>query len=120
MARDYGYGPALGDIVQWGGRVPPGGTMFLHDSFNAVGLTLAQLRALAFGRRFRFVRRCGPLSEYRAEDLTGRQSLANGARQLAQLAYAARSKPSNSSSGCGSAGRPSPRPPVARRTLLRC
>lgn len=88
---DHRFGPALDDIVRWGGRVRHGGTMFLHDSFNAVGLTLAQLRALVFGSRFRYIGRWGSLSEYRREDLTGREHLVNTARQLLQLGYTAHS-----------------------------
>ncbi|MDP8927606.1 MAG: class I SAM-dependent methyltransferase [Actinomycetota bacterium] len=85
------FRPALADISGWGARVHEGGTMFIHDSFNAVGVTLAQLTTLVPGKRFRFVRRTGSLSEYRREELPGRQRVANAVRQLAQLGYFARS-----------------------------
>jgi len=82
--------PALADIRVWGGRVAPGGTMLIHDSFSAVGVTLAILRALAFGRRFRFVGRSGSMTEYRRELVCGVDLLRNAAAQLAQLPWFAR------------------------------
>ncbi len=88
---EHGFRPALEDIVRWGSRVPIGGTMLLHDSFNAVGVTLAQLRTLVFTRRFRYVGRSGSLSEYRRADLGGGERVTNALRQLAQLGYAAQS-----------------------------
>lgn len=81
------YGPALEDISAWGDRVVAGGTMLIHDSWNAVGVTLAQLRALVPGRRWRYVGRSGSMSEYRREDLRGGEVAANAGRQLAQLGY---------------------------------
>ena len=84
------YRPARDDIVRWGSRVPRGGTLLLHDSFSAVGVTLAQARLLLFTRRFRFVRRMGTLSEYRREDLGVGARALNGCKQLAQLPSFAR------------------------------
>ena len=49
------YAPALTDIRAWGARVGDGGTMLIHDSFSSIGVTLAILRSLVFGRRFRYV-----------------------------------------------------------------
>ena len=88
---DHGFRPALEDIVRWGSLVPIGGTMLLHDSFNAVGVTLAQLRTLVLTPRFRYVGRSGSLSEYRRADLGGGERVTNALRQLAQLGYAAQS-----------------------------
>lgn len=88
---DHGFRPALDDIRRWGPRVPLGGTLLLHDSFNAVGVIRAQLRTLVFGDRFAFVRRRGSLSEYRRVDLAGRARALNALRQLAQLGYAGQS-----------------------------
>jgi hypothetical protein len=85
------FRPAHGDLRQWGAKVPLGGTMLVHDSFNAIGVTLAQLVLLVPGRRFRFVARERSLSEYRREDLRGRDWVENAARQVAQLPYFARS-----------------------------
>ena len=45
------YGPARADIEHWGERVRPGGTMLVHDSYNAVGVMLAQTsRPVPLGR----------------------------------------------------------------------
>ena len=33
------YGPARDDIRRWGARVPPGGTLLIHDSFSSIGVT---------------------------------------------------------------------------------
>ena len=79
------YRPARDDIVRWGARLAPGGTLMLHDSFSAVGVTLAQARLLLFTGRFRFVRRMGTLSEYRREKLSVPGRALNVIRQLAQL-----------------------------------
>jgi predicted O-methyltransferase YrrM len=84
------YGPARDDLARWGARVAPGGTLLVHDAFSSVGVTLALLRLLAFGSRFRYVGRARSLAEYRREDLTGRARVANALRQLAQLGWFAR------------------------------
>ena len=85
------FAPALDDIRTWGDRVAPGGTMLIHDSFNAVGVTAAQLRLLVLGRRFRYAGRSGSMSEYRREELAPAARAANAARQVAQLGYFAQS-----------------------------
>ncbi len=46
------YRPARDDIVRWGARVAPGGTMLIHDSFSSIGVTLAILRHLASSGEF--------------------------------------------------------------------
>ena len=79
------YAPARADIRDWGRRVAPGGTMLIHDSFSSVGVTLAILRELALGNRFRYVGRARSLTTYRADLHGGR--IANAARQLAQLPW---------------------------------
>jgi hypothetical protein len=81
---------ALADIRGWGALVREGGTMFVHDSFSSVGVTLAQLVALFFGRRFRYVGRSRSLVEYRRDTLSPSQRLRNAARQSAQLPWFAR------------------------------
>jgi predicted O-methyltransferase YrrM len=82
------YSPARADIRDWGRRVAPGGTLLIHDAFSSVGVTLAILRELLFGRRFRYVGRAGSLAIYRADLHGGRAR--NAARQLAQLPWFAR------------------------------
>lgn len=85
------FAPALDDVVRWGASVVTGGTMLVHDSFNSVGVTLAQLRALVFGRRFRYLGRDGSLSRYERADLDGRERAVNALRQLGELGYFAQS-----------------------------
>jgi hypothetical protein len=76
------YRPARADIEQWGERVAPGGTMLVHDAYNAVGVMLAQLRVLVPSGRWRYVGRTRSLAEYRREELAGTARLRNAARQL--------------------------------------
>ena len=80
------YGPARADLRDWGARVADGGTLLVHDAFSSVGVTLAILRELVLGRRFRYVGRTRSLAEYRA-DLAGRGWLRNAGRQLGQLPW---------------------------------
>jgi predicted O-methyltransferase YrrM len=86
------YRPARADLVRWGARVAPGGTMLIHDSFSSVGVTLAILRELAFGDRFRYEGRTRSLARYRraVEPLRIGARRANCARQLTQLPWFAR------------------------------
>jgi predicted O-methyltransferase YrrM len=78
---------ALGDIRGWGARVRDGGTMLVHDSFSAVGVTLAEAAALFLSDRFRYVGRTRSLAEYRREHV-GR--FVNSMQQAAQLPWFAR------------------------------
>jgi hypothetical protein len=84
--------PAMNDIARWGARVRPGGSLFVHDSFSSVGVTLALLRLLALGRDFVYVGRERSLAEYRrvGTPLSLAERLRNAARQLAQLPWFAR------------------------------
>lgn len=86
------YRPASADIANWGVRVVPGGALLIHDSFNAIGVMLAQLRLLVFARGWGYRGRAGSLAVYRREPQPlGAAALAlNAARQLAGLAYFAR------------------------------
>lgn len=84
------YGPARGDIEDWGARVADGGTMLIHDAFNAIGVTLAQLSLLVFSRGWRYLGRTGSLAAYRREQLANFDRVPNALRQLAGLAYFAR------------------------------
>jgi predicted O-methyltransferase YrrM len=81
------YAPASADIRVWGSRVTPGGTLLIHDSFSCVGVTLAILRWLTFGFRFRYVGRVGSLTEYRREVVARRDRTTNALRQLAELPW---------------------------------
>ncbi|HWL44632.1 MAG TPA: class I SAM-dependent methyltransferase [Ilumatobacter sp.] len=86
------YAPARADIVAWGNRVNVSGRLLIHDSFSSIGVTLAILRELAFGRRFRYVGRARSLASYEAVPggLAGRERVGNAVRQLAQLGWFAR------------------------------
>lgn len=85
------FRPARADIRDWGRRVGDGGSMLIHDSFSSIGVTLAILRELAAGRRFRYVGRSRSLAEYRADlDGSARARLVNLARQIAQLPWFAK------------------------------
>lgn len=84
------FGPARDDIVSWGKRVKPGGSMLIHDSFSSVGVTLAILSSLLLSGRWRYVGRSRSLAEYRAEPVRGSARVGNVARQLAQLPWFAR------------------------------
>ncbi len=85
------FAPARADIVSWGERVADGGVMLIHDSFSSVGVTLAILRELVLGGRFRYIGRSRSMTTYRADLAPGAASRArNAARQLAQLPWFAR------------------------------
>ncbi len=79
------YQPARADIRDWGARVSDGGTMLIHDSFSSLGVTLAIVRELLLGRRFRYVGRAGSLTVFCADLDGGRVS--NALRQAAQLPW---------------------------------
>jgi hypothetical protein len=81
------YRPARDDIAAYGARVRHGGTLLVHDSFNAIGVTLALLRLLVGGRLFRYVGRTASLAEYRRSDLRGPARLVSLLRQIGQLGY---------------------------------
>jgi predicted O-methyltransferase YrrM len=84
------YRPASADIVRWGDRVRPGGTLLIHDSFSSVGVTLAILRHLVASGDFAYVGRTGSLAEYRRSGPRGRARIGSAVRQLAQLPWFAR------------------------------
>ncbi|MDX6643503.1 MAG: hypothetical protein QOD76_1465 [Solirubrobacteraceae bacterium] len=84
------YRPARDDISEWGARVRPGGTLFIHDAFSAVGVTLAQVRLLFAARDFRYVGRTRSLAEYERARMRPFERARNVVRQSAQLAWFAR------------------------------
>ena len=66
----------------------PGGTLLIHDSFSSVGVTLAIIRELMFGSRWRYIGRARSLTEYRADlDGTWRSRAGNAGRQMLQLPW---------------------------------
>ena len=81
------YQPARDDIVRWGARVRPGGTLLIHDAFSSVGVTLALGRTMFSSRRFRYVGRSRSMAEYRATPPAGKDRLASVGAQVAQLPW---------------------------------
>lgn len=84
------YGPARADIVEWGRRVEPRGSMLIHDAFSSIGVTLAILRELFLGSEFSYDGRTRSLAEYRREHLSGRGRRAHAVHQLEALPWFAR------------------------------
>jgi SAM-dependent methyltransferase len=84
------YRPVCDDLLRWGGRVRPGGTLLVHDAFSSVGVTLALLRLMVLGRSWSWRGRTGSLAEYRREPVRGAARLGGALRQLAQLPWFAR------------------------------
>lgn len=84
------YAPARADIRDWGARVADGGTLLIHDSFSSVGVTLAIIRELFLGRRFRYVGRSESMTEYRCERLAPKARVANAVHQALELPWFAR------------------------------
>ena len=84
------YRPALADIRAWGAKVGDGGTLLIHDSFSSIGVTMAIVRHLAFGSRWRYVGRSRSMTIYRADLSGSRARVTNALRQLAQLPWFAK------------------------------
>lgn len=84
------FKPARADIERWGRKVGGGGTLLIHDSFSSVGVTLALGATLLTGPHFRYIARSGSMIEYRREDLSPLDRVANAFRQLLELPYFAR------------------------------
>ena len=114
------YAPARADIRAWGHRVADGGTLLIHDSFSSVGVTLAIVRELVPGRRFRYVGRSRSLTEYRADLPVERRRPPAQRRRPARPAAVVRPQPRPQ--GRPHAGlrqaRPPPRPPRAGVAVL--
>lgn len=81
------YAPARDDIAAWGARVPLGGTMLVHDTYNAIGVMLAQLRLLFGSSEWRYVGRTRSLAQYRRERLSPGGRVANALRQAVPLPW---------------------------------
>jgi predicted O-methyltransferase YrrM len=81
------YAPARDDIAAWGARVPLGGTMLVHDAYNAIGVMLAQLRLLFLSSQWRYEGRSRSLAQYRRTQLSPAARLGNALRQAVDLPY---------------------------------
>jgi predicted O-methyltransferase YrrM len=77
------FGPARADLRDWGRRVRPGGALLVHDSWSSIGVTLALLVAMTFGRTWRYDGRVGSLASY-TKTRGGAGSIV---RQLAELPW---------------------------------
>jgi hypothetical protein len=65
--------------------------LLIHDSFSSVGVTLAIIKELMFGRRFRYAGRARSLTIYHADlDGSGRSRAVNALHQMAQLPWFAK------------------------------
>jgi predicted O-methyltransferase YrrM len=83
----HGFGPARDDIVRWGAKVRPGGTVLIHDAFSSVGVTLALLVTTFLGGRYKYVGRSRSMVEYRVDDLRPAERLRNLLVQATQLPW---------------------------------
>jgi len=81
------YKPARDDIAAWGARVPVGGTLLVHDAYNAIGVMLAQLRLLFFSREWRYVGRSRSLAQYRRLPMSAGERVTNALRQAVHIPY---------------------------------
>ena len=81
------YKPARDDIAAWGARVPLGGTLLVHDAYNAIGVMGAQLRLLFFSPNWRYVGRSRSLAQYRHERLSLGGRIGNALRQAVHIPY---------------------------------
>lgn len=84
------FAPARSDLVAWGARVAPGGTMLVHDSFSSVGVTLALLVTTMVNGRFAYRGRSGSLAQFERRNLTMTERVANVGAHLVQLPWFAR------------------------------
>ena len=83
---DHGYRAVRDDVDIWAARVPPGGTMLLHDAWSSVLVTGAILRTVSFNPRWRYQGREGSMVEYRR--VADRDGLPRSvAKQLAELPW---------------------------------
>jgi len=81
------FAPAHGDLVAWGSRVAPGGTMLVHDSFSSLGVTLALLVTTMVNGRFAYRGRSGSLAQFERRNLTPLERLTNIGAHLAQVPW---------------------------------
>jgi predicted O-methyltransferase YrrM len=86
------FGPAFDDIRRWRELLREGEALLIHDAFNAVGVTLAQVALLSASGRFRYVGRSGSLAEYRRVRGGAGTRLRNVVAHLKELPYAARNQ----------------------------
>jgi methyltransferase family protein len=54
----------VSDDLRWSVHVRPGGTVFVHDAYSSIGVTLALLRHVLPGRSLRYAGRTGSLARF--------------------------------------------------------
>jgi hypothetical protein len=83
--------PAAFDLRTWGGRVPVGGVMLVHDAFSSIGVTLALATELLTSAEWRYEGRSRSMVQYRRVERLGRaERKANALAQLRELPWFAR------------------------------
>lgn len=84
------FAPARADIDSWGSRVVLEGTMLIHDSFSAVGVTMAQATELAAATDWSYRGRSESMTNYRRVQPSSDVRKSNIVRHLAETPYLAR------------------------------
>jgi predicted O-methyltransferase YrrM len=87
---DHSYSGARDDVVIWGSRLRPGGTLILHDAYSSLGVTLTQIVTIWPRGRFRYLFRERSLVAYRREDVSLAGRVIDAGRQLGGMAWFAR------------------------------
>ncbi|HEY7047690.1 MAG TPA: class I SAM-dependent methyltransferase [Jatrophihabitantaceae bacterium] len=54
----------VGNDLRWTAHVRPRGTVLVHDAYSSIGVTLALLRHVLFGRGLRYLGRVGSLARF--------------------------------------------------------
>lgn len=54
----------VSDDLRWAAHVRPGGAVLVHDAYSSIGVTLALVRHVLFGRALRYVGRVGSLARF--------------------------------------------------------
>lgn len=81
------FGPARDDLRRWGDRVAPGGTMFVHDAYSSIGVTLALATSVLPSAEWTYRGRVGSLAEFVRERPIGRARVSSVLRQAAQVPW---------------------------------
>jgi hypothetical protein len=79
--------PARADVVSWGARVRPGGTMLIHDSFSCLGVTMAIFAVLTGSPEWQYEGRSGSMAQYRRVRLAPAERRRSTLDQVAQLPW---------------------------------
>jgi predicted O-methyltransferase YrrM len=83
----HGYEPARADIVDWGSRVKPSGTMAIHDVYTSLYVTLAVMATLWWSGSWRYVGRTRSMAVFQRAELSSLQRITNLARQVLNLPW---------------------------------